>query len=117
MDINELTKAIIQFRDARDWQQFHTPNQLAAAIAIEAAELQQEFLWKTTEEAKRALQDVSKKSAVEEELADILIFTLLMTKDIGSDPADIILRKLDKNAARYPVEKAKGSAAKYTEST
>ena len=114
MDINELVEKIAAFRDAREWKQFHAPNQLAAAISIEAAELQEEFLWKTPKEIQSNLLDSAHKSAVEEELADVLILSLLLAKELESDPAEIILRKLEHNATKYPVEKAWGSSEKYT---
>lgn len=114
MDINELVQKIDDFRTARDWKQFHSPSHLAAAISIEAAELQEEFLWKSPEEVQSKISDRTQKGAVEEELADVLILALLLAKEIGSDPSQIILKKLEKNAAKYPVEKARGSSKKYT---
>ncbi len=115
MDINELIAKAIAFRDERDWKQFHKPNHLAAAIAIEAAELQAEFLWKTPAEISEKIADPAQRKAVEEELADVLIYTLLLTREIGADPSEIIQEKLKKNAEKYPVEKAKGNAKKYNE--
>jgi NTP pyrophosphatase (non-canonical NTP hydrolase) len=115
MNLNELTSKITAFRDARDWKQFHKANHLAAAIAIEAAELQEHFLWKSAGEVDAKLAVPKEKEAVAEELADVLIFSLLLAQEIGVDPADIILRKLEANAKKYPVDKARGSAKKYTE--
>jgi NTP pyrophosphatase (non-canonical NTP hydrolase) len=114
MDINELVQRVDDFRIARDWKQFHSPSHLAAAISIEAAELQEEFLWKSPNEVQSKISDPVQKVAVEEELADVLILALLLAKEIGSDPAQIILKKLEKNAVKYPVEKARGSSKKYT---
>ena len=113
MEINELVAKIIAFRDARDWKQFHTPNHLAAAIAIEAAELQEEFLWMTEAQVRDKIFDPKKRQSVEEELADVLILTLLLTETIGADPAKIVQHKLAKNEEKYPVEKARGTAKKY----
>ena len=96
-----------QFRDERDWQQFHNPKDLAIALSIEAGELLENFLWKTPEAA-----DADK---VKEELADVLAYALLLSDAYGFDVQKIVLEKIERNAAKYPVEKAKGSAKKYTE--
>jgi NTP pyrophosphatase (non-canonical NTP hydrolase) len=114
MNLNDLISKITAFRDARDWKQFHKANHLAAAIAIEAAELQEHFLWKSPGEVEAKVADSAHRQAVAEELADVLIFSLLLSHEIGVDPADIILQKLEKNAQKYPVEKARGTATKYT---
>lgn len=106
-DINELTKALIKFRDERDWEQFHNPKDLAIAINIEASELLEQFLWKNAEEANM--------EKVKEELADILAFCLLLAHKYDLDVKQIVLDKIQSNAAKYPVDKAKGTAKKYTE--
>lgn len=115
MNLNEITAKITAFRDARDWKQFHKANHLAAAIAIEAAELQEHFLWKSAAEVEKKIAEPAQQQAIGEELADVLIFSLLLAKELKVDPAEIILRKLELNAKKYPVEKARGSAKKYTE--
>ena len=115
MNLNELISKITAFRDAREWKQFHKANHLAAAISIEAAELQEHFLWKTAGEVETKIADPKQRLAVAEELADVLIFSLLLAHELKVDPAEIILRKLALNTKKYPVEKARGSAAKYTE--
>jgi len=102
-----ITKAILKFRDERDWEQFHNPKDLALALNIESGELLESFLWKKSEEAK-----VDK---VKEELADVLIYAFLMAKKYGFDIEEIIMEKLNSNSKKYPVDKAKGSAKKYTE--
>ena len=112
-----LLKEILEFRDQRDWKQFHTPKNLAAAIAIEAAELQEHFLWKSDAEVKTSLSNPEKKEKVVEELADVLIYTLLLADQLGVDVDAAVRRKLQHNAKKYPVEKAKGSHKKYTELT
>ena len=114
MNLNDLISKIIAFRDARDWKQFHKANHLAAAIAIEAAELQEHFLWKSAGEVEAKIAEPENRQAVAEELADVLIFSLLLAHEIHVKPADIILQKLEKNAQKYPVEKARGTATKYT---
>jgi dCTP diphosphatase len=115
MELEDLIKSILAFRDARDWAQFHRPNQLAAALSIEAAEVQEHFLWKTPEQVARIGDDAEKLSAVGDEIADVLIYALLLAHELKLEPAAIIQGKLAKNAAKYPVHKSHGTAAKYTE--
>jgi NTP pyrophosphatase (non-canonical NTP hydrolase) len=106
-DIALITQKLLQFRDARDWEQFHNAKDLALAISIEAGELLEQFLWKTPEQANPA--------KIKEELADILSFALLLAHKYDFDVKDIILEKIAQNDLKYPVEKAKGSAKKYDE--
>ena len=106
-DIDTITGALLKFRDERDWAQFHNPKDLALAINIEAAELLETFLWKSAEEA-----DIAK---VKEELADVLAFAFLLAERYGLNVREIVLDKIEKNALKYPVDKSKGSAKKYTE--
>lgn len=103
------------FRDERDWAQFHTPQQLAAALSIEAGELQEIFLWKDGEEATSALQEPHTLRDASFEIADVLIYALLFCDAIGIDPAESIEAKLELNAKKYPVERSKGRSKKYTE--
>jgi NTP pyrophosphatase (non-canonical NTP hydrolase) len=112
---NALLQEILKFRDQRDWKQFHTPKNLAAAIAIEAAELQEHFLWKSDTEVLAVLRNPEKRDKVNEELADVLIFTLLLADRLGVDIDAVVRRKLKNNAKKYPVEKARGNHKKYTE--
>lgn len=106
MNKNELVmRALAEFRDERDWKQFHTGKNLAESISIEASELLEAFQWK--EEA-----DIEK---IKEELADVLNYCYLMADHYGLDPDEICLAKLEVNKKKYPVEKAKGTAKKYTE--
>jgi dCTP diphosphatase len=111
----ELVDAVCRFRDARDWAQFHTPKNLAAATAIEAAELQERFLWKTDAEVDQDLADTAKKAGVAEEIADVVMFAMLLADRLGIDLADAITAKLAANEKKYPVKLARGSARKYTE--
>ena len=108
--MQKATEALIEFRDERDWKQFHDPKNLAAALGIEAAELNEVFLWKSTEASRDV--DVDK---VKEELADVFAYALLMAEAFNLDPEAIVLEKVLANALKYPVDKAKGTAAKYTE--
>lgn len=106
-DIQQLTEILCRFRDERDWAQFHNAKDLALALNIEAAELLEVFLWKTPEQA-----DID---SVKEELADVITFALLLADKYGLDVKQIVLEKMEKNACKYPVDKSKGSAKKYTE--
>jgi NTP pyrophosphatase (non-canonical NTP hydrolase) len=113
--IVDLVAAVCRFRDARDWTQFHTPKNLAAAIAIEAAELQERFLWKTDAEVDRELADAAKLAGVAEEIADVVMFAMLLADRLGIDLAEAISAKLAANEQKYPVQLARGNARKYTE--
>lgn len=106
-DIQQLTEILRKFRDERDWAQFHNAKDLAMALNIEAAELLEVFLWKAPEQA-----DID---SVKEELADVIAFALLLADKYDLDVRQIVLEKMAKNALKYPVEKSKGSAKKYTE--
>ena len=106
-ELNELISKIVKFRDDRDWAQFHNPKDLAIALNIEASELLELFLWKT--------EDGANISMVKEELADILIYSLLLANKYNLDVQTIIESKLKQNSEKYPVDKARGSAKKYNE--
>ena len=108
--MQHATDALLKFRDERNWKQFHDPKNLAAALGIEAAELNEVFLWKTTEESREV-----ELAKVKEELADVLAYALLLANEFGLDPEQIVLDKVQQNALKYPVEKAKGVATKYTD--
>lgn len=109
-DLPELMRDLVQFRDARDWKQFHNPKDLSAALAIEAGELQELYLWKNGIE----LDEVDQVK-VAEELADVFSFALLLAHHYGFDLKQIVQDKIAKNDEKYPVEKARGSAKKYDE--
>ena len=104
--MKETMERIKKFRDDRDWQQFHTPSNLAKAISIEAGELLEEFLWDN---------DNFNLQNVKEELADVMIYCIHMANALDVNIEDIINMKMDKNEMKYPVEKAKGKSNKYTE--
>lgn len=103
----EIQKALLKFRNERDWEQFHNPKDLALAISIESAELLELFLWKKAEEA-----NIEK---VKEELADIFSFAFLLADKYGFDVKEIVLDKIKTNREKYPIDKAKGSSKKYNE--
>ena len=109
-EIQILIDELVKFRDERNWAQFHNTKDLALAISIEAAELNELFLWKTTE--KSELIDQNK---LKEELADVLAFSLLLAGKHGFDVKKIVLEKIKRNGEKYPVEKSKGTAKKYNE--
>ena len=108
-----MKEKIRQFRDERDWKQFHNPKDLAISIAIEAGELLEEFQWKDKEGVENKVTQEKRK--VEDEMADIYIYLLEMSDVLGIDLIEAANRKMEKNAAKYPVEKAKGNSKKYTE--
>ena len=103
-------KALVDFRDARDWGQFHDPKNLALALSIEAAELNELYLWKDPEEV--AQVDMER---IREELADVFAYALLLADRYGLDPEEIVLAKVKQNGEKYPVEKSRGLATKYNE--
>ena len=105
--MNEAIARLRQFRDDRDWKQFHKPKDLSLALSIEASELLELFLWKSPEQA-----DVSK---VKEELADVIAYALLLADSYELDVEQIVLDKIALNEKKYPVSKARGTAKKYTE--
>lgn len=108
MDYKTVIAQLINFRDERDWKQFHDSKNLATAISIEAAELNELFLWKDV----AASEDVDKQR-LKEELADVLSFVFLLAEKHGLDPFEIVAEKIKTNAEKYPVDKAKGKADKY----
>lgn len=106
-NIQSLQEQLRQFTEERDWDQFHNPKDLAIALSIEANELLETFLWKDAKDADR--------EKVKEELADVFNYALLLADKYKFDVIDIVKEKIEKNAVKYPVAKAKGTAKKYTE--
>ena len=115
MNLEELKKKVIAFRDERNWKQFHNPKDLALSINVEAGELAELFQRKTNEEVKEAMKDPKKLQELKHELADIVIYCLDMAEETEIDLEKAILEKLDHNSKKYPVEKAKGRNKKYNE--
>ena len=105
--IETLTNALVEFRNERDWQQFHNAKDLALALNVESAELLECFLWKDAVDAN--------KEKVKEELADVFAYAFLLAEKYGFDVKEIVLDKIKKNGEKYPVEKAKGKSTKYDE--
>ena len=112
-DFSQVQQRLLDFREARDWKQFHTPRQLAAALAIEAGELQQVMLWKTDAEVEAGLADGTLKGELGDEIADRVSFALLSAHGPGLETAARIAGKLAKNEQRYPVDKSRGRSTKY----
>lgn len=110
---HELLKKLIIFRQERNWEKFHRPKDLAMAAAIEAAELMEEFLWKTDEEV--AAQINQNRQRVADEIADTTVYLMLLANDLGIDIYEAIDTKMKKNAERYPIEKCRGKSTKYTD--
>lgn len=110
--IDELIVKIIDFRDARDWKQFHNPKDLALSLVLEAGEVLEHFQWKQHGEIEKHVTEA--KSEIGEELADVLYWLLLMSHDLDIDLLAALDKKIEKNEKKYPVEKAKGNHTKYT---
>lgn len=106
-DIKEILEQIVQFTKDRDWDQFHNGKDLALALSIEASELNEVFLWKQPEDV-----NIDK---IKEELADVFNYAFLIANKYNLDIKEIILSKLAQNAKKYPIDKSKGNAKKYTE--
>lgn len=111
--LNTLTKQLEQFAKDRDWQQFHSPKNLASALVVEAGELLEHFQW-LTEEQSRALSP-EKRDAVAAEVADVFLYSIQSAAALGIDPIAAAQAKLELNALKYPVELAHGSSKKYDE--
>lgn len=109
--IKELIQKIVAFRDERDWKQFHNPKDMAISISLEAAELLEVFQWSGADIEADSEKKIAK---IKEELADVLIYALLIGNDLGLDISEIVYAKLDENKRKYPVEKAYGKSEKYT---
>lgn len=103
--MNELITRILKFRDDRNWKQFHTPENLAKSISIEAGELLENYQW----------NNEPNLSAVTDELADVMNYCILMADAIGIDLIQAMHQKIDKNEQKYPIDKAKGVSTKYTD--
>ena len=112
-ELQQVQQMIRKFRDERDWMQFHNPKNLACSISIEAAELLEHFQWKTPEESAVVIKQ--KKKEISHEMADIAVYLIELADNLGIDLIQVIKEKMALNEAKYPVAKAKGSAAKYTE--
>jgi NTP pyrophosphatase (non-canonical NTP hydrolase) len=115
MDIYEIQKMFVKFRDDREWQKYHTPKNQAISMGLESAEVLEHFQWKTDAEVKEYLANPENRKAVGKELADVLSYILIMSGDIGIDIVQAAQEKNQNNIDKYPVEKIKGNYRKYTE--
>lgn len=113
--IAELKTRILAFARERDWEQFHSPKNLSMALAAESGELMEHFLWATPEQSRAIAAEGAKRMKIAEELADVIIYALEFANVTGLDVAAAIEAKIAANALKYPVEKARGRADKYTE--
>jgi NTP pyrophosphatase (non-canonical NTP hydrolase) len=111
--MRDLAEAVVAFRDAREWRQFHHPKDLAISIALEAAELLEHFQWKTPDEAARYLRARRNRHRVAAEMADLLILMISLADVLGEDLVAAARRKLRLNERKYPVARARGNARKY----
>ena len=111
--ISELADRLRKFADERDWEQFHSPKNLAMALTVEAAELLEEFQWLTEAHSRQPDKDCLMR--IKEEIGDVMIYLVLLSDHLSIDPMAAAFEKIEKNRAKYPVEKAKGSAKKYTD--
>jgi NTP pyrophosphatase (non-canonical NTP hydrolase) len=112
-DIPALQAALRAFAREREWEQFHSPKNLAAALSVEAAELLEHFQWLTEEQSRN--MPVEKRALVAGEIADVLLYLLQLADKLGIDPLDAAWEKLEVNGEKYPAERARGRSAKYTE--
>lgn len=112
-DIQDSQKKVVAFSEARDWRKFHTPKDLAAALSIEVAELQEMFLWKSKSEQEATSQ--SSKQDIANEIADIFNYVLLLCESLDIDLQEALNEKLKLNEQKYPVSKSFGVSTKYTE--
>jgi len=115
MTLDELLAQVLAFRDERDWKQFHTLRNLIVSTSIEAGELLETVQWKTDAQIDAQLADPAQLTHLKHECADVFIYLLLVAHTAGIDLVEAAAGKLKLNAQRYPVEKAKGSATKYSE--
>lgn len=115
LDLDKIKNYLEEYAKARDWEQFHNPKNIAMALSVEAGELVELFQWLSPEQALQVKDNPEKLNHVSEELADILSYTILMAKYLGVNLEEALEAKLLKNAEKYPVDKARGTAKKYTE--
>lgn len=111
--LEELRDVLRRFAAERDWDQFHSPKNLASALSVEAAELLERFQWLTEEQSKNLAPDA--KAKVADEIADVLIYLIRIADKLDVDLVGAAYSKIERNAQKYPVEKSRGSMRKYTE--
>jgi len=112
-NLNALTLRLREFADTRDWNQFHSPKNLCMALGVETAEITEHFQWLTEEQSRNLPQD--KLAEVANELADTLLYLVRLADKLDIDLLDAAFKKIELNEQKYPVDKARGNAKKYTE--
>jgi dCTP diphosphatase len=115
MNLSELEQEINQFVTERDWDQFHTLKNLVCALNVESSELLEIFQWLKDEQVDEFMQDSKKREKVEDEIADIFVYLMRILSKTNIDLEQVVRKKMAKNAAKYPVELAKGNSKKYTD--
>ena len=115
MNWKERMREVLAFRDQREWAQFHNPKELVSGLGIEVSELAELFLWKTPSELEHELESEAFRGRVADELADIQVFVMYLVERLGLDLDRAIIDKLRKNDEKYPADKARGVATKYTD--
>jgi len=115
LDVAEVQRALREFARERDWEQFHTPKNLVMALAGEIGELIEIFQWRTEKESWQVMEEPAKAQAVRDELADVLVYVLRLADLLAVDIGDAVWSKMRQNEAKYPADKVRGSAAKYSE--
>ena len=113
--VSDLQRKVASFVHERNWEKFHTPKDLALSIVVESAELLELFQWKNNSEIQGLLKDTKYRKKIEEEMADIMIYILVLSNTLDTDLAKVVLQKIQTNRDRYPIQKAKGKGTKYTE--
>ena len=114
-DLKSLQKQLEKFVSERDWEQFHSLKNLSMSLSIEVAELMEHFQWVDADDCNPEALEENEYQEIKEEIADILIYSLMFSNEMGIDPLTAIEEKIKKNEEKYPVQKSKGSAKKYTE--
>ena len=112
-ELEELREQLREFAAARDWEQFHSPKNLAMALSVEAGELLEIFQWLTEERSRNLSAEA--KAAASDEIADVLLYLIRLGDQLGIDPIAAARRKIVENAKKYPADKARGSSKKYNE--
>ncbi len=115
LTIQDLQKKVQKFCEARDWDQFHGPKDLAIGVITEASELLEHFRFLSDDQALALLENPQQREDVEDELADVLFFLIRFSQRFNVDLAEALVRKIEKSEKKYPIEKSKGSNRKYTE--
>ncbi|VVP47424.1 hypothetical protein PS896_05182 [Pseudomonas fluorescens] len=113
MDTKKLQKKLAKFAKERDWDQFHSPKNLAIALSVECSELLEEFQWLTEEQVSNVMSSTGQAERIKDEMADITAYLLQLANKLDIDLEEVLLKKIKKNAAKYPVNKFKGTAKKY----